>query len=349
VQPGSLERQPRWTTWRWVAGYGLTYVPYVILTTALKDGLLPHQGAPISGLAQLPITAVAWAAFASLWVAALGWLRWLPKRRIGGVTLRFPSLASIVSGVATSLIMISTLLVYTARGSSPMIAGIVTRASVLMMAPILDLGLRKRIGWHAWTAFGLALASIPLTIGRSSSLALSASFLVPLALYVAAYAVRLATLSRSAKATDPATNWGFFVGEHLSAAASLLVFVGLSFGLGQRVSGVDFRAPFHDLWSAATGWLAAAALASELVGIFGGLVFVSPEENTFCVPANRCASVVASTLAMILLAWWSQAARWPRVEEVLAAMLTLLAIVVLAVGDRAAKRLAGRAAAPGTR
>ncbi|WP_437665576.1 hypothetical protein [Sorangium sp. So ce1182] len=333
MAPTNPVSQPRWRTWRWVAGYGFTYVPYVVLTTALKQGILPSQEAPVSGLVQLPVTAIAWAAFAFVWVTALGWLRWLPQRQIGGLMLRLPSAASIVGGVATSVIMISTLLVYTAQGSSPMIAGVVTRASVLMMAPILDMCLRKHIGWHAWAAFALALASIPLTTRWNAAFALSLSFTIPLALYVSAYAVRLLTLSVSAKAADPAQNWGFFVGEHLSAAASLLVFLGLSLALGPRLSGVDLR-PAFSLELAVTGWLVVAALASELVGIFGGLTFVSPQENTFCVPANRCASVVASTLAMTLLAWWSPAARWPRIEEVMAAVLTLLAIAVLAIRDR---------------
>ena len=42
---------------------------------------------------------------------------------------------------------------------------------------------------------------------------------------------------------------------------------------------------------------------SQGTGIFGGLVFLDPRENAFCVPVNRVSSVLGVLVASLVLAW----------------------------------------------
>jgi hypothetical protein len=100
--------------------------------------------------------------------------------------------------------------------------------------------------------------------------------------------------SKSAKTADSATNWAFFVGEYASTASAFLLYGAVSSAFspnrwaifaGHAATGT---APF------AIAWLLATGVFSALIGLFSGLLFVSPEGNAFCALASRCAGVAGS-------------------------------------------------------
>ena len=76
--------------------------------------------------------------------------------------------------------------------------------------------------------------------------------------------------------------------------------------------------------------IALLGLLSQGTGVFGALVLLSPQENTYCVPVNRASSVLAGVFATLALAWLS-GQRAPALSEWVGALLILMAIVVLSV------------------
>jgi hypothetical protein len=284
-------------------------------------------------MAQLPVLSLAWCALSLVWVKRFGWLDRLATREVFGRSIRLPSTASVVSGTATAVVTASILLALTAKGGSILTAIVLARSLVLLVGPVVDLSFGRRLGAHVVLAGALALAAVLLTTGGRAP---SASFVIPLAVYLVAYAVRLAVLSRRAKTRDPSVNWSFFVGEHVSTACffALLALV----LLGARCLGG------HAPWStsvtisglARVGWLLLLGMAAELVGLFSGLLYVSPQGNTFCVLASRCAGVLGSAAAGLLLSWCSRE-RWMSKQEAIGVALTIAAMTVLAWGDRRAQ------------
>jgi hypothetical protein len=328
----------RWPTWLWAAGYASAYAPWMVLVTALAEGLLPGQGEPIAGSAQLPFASFAWGCSALVWTVRFGWLQRLPLRRVLGRQLRLPSAGSVLSGAAMAAIVLSLSLAVAVRGSSPLSTVFVARASVLVLAVLVDLWFGKRIGRLVGVGLVLALASILLGTLRDARCVLSKSVTYPLAVYFAAYGIRLVSASKSAKTADSAANWAFFVGEYTSAASAFLLYGAVSIAFsangwailaGHAATGT---APF------AIAWLLATGVFSALIGLFSGLLFVSPEGNAVCALASRCAGVVGSVGAALVLAACSHAAPRPSPKELTGIALTLGAVACLFAATRAGRR-----------
>ncbi|HZU84120.1 MAG TPA: hypothetical protein VE987_14425, partial [Polyangiaceae bacterium] len=233
------------------------------------------------------------------------------------------------SGAATSVVAISILLAFTAKGSSVVTAAIVARASVLFIAASIDVLFGKRIGVHVLLGCLLALASILLSTRYNGRFALSTATAVPLAVYMVAYTVRLAAVSRKAKSPEAHKNWSFFVGEHVATAVFLVLF-----GFLTSATMDGGAAGAAHVQRAAAGWLALLGFSAALVSVFSGLIYVAPQNNTFCVLASRCAGVVGSTAAGLILGLCSRGARGPSTEELAAVVLTLAATALLAAGER---------------
>lgn len=327
----------RWPTWLWVAGYASAYAPWMVLVTALAEGILPGQGGPIAGSAQLPLASLAWGCSALLGTLHFRWIERLPLRRVLGRQLRLPSAGSVVSGAAMAAIVLSLSLAVAVRGSSPLSTVFVARSSVLVLAVLVDLCFGKPIGRLVGVGFVLALAAIVLGTLRDARFALSTSVTTPLAVYVAAYGIRLVSASKSAKTTDSGANWAFFVGEYASTASAFLLYGAVSIAVsanGWAIAGhaATGTAPF------AVAWLLATGVCSALIGLFSGLLFVSPEGNTFCALASRCAGVVGSAVAALVLAACAHAAPPLSVKELTGIALTVGAIACLFAANRAARR-----------
>jgi hypothetical protein len=340
---GPVDR--RWPTWLWAVGYASAYAPWMLLVAALTDGLLPGQGGSIAGPAQLPISSLAWAFSAMVWTVGLGWLRRLPVRRLLGRRVRVPSAASVLSGLATSVSVVSLSLAVAVRGSSPLSTVFVARASVLALAVLVDVRFGKRIGPLVGAGLILALASILLGTLWKADFAFSMSVTVPLVAYVLTHGIRLVAASIGAKTTDAAANWAFVVGEHMSAALLFVLYGGVSV-----IVSANARAMLVGLSAASTAplavvWVFLAGVFSALVGLFNGLLFVSPESNAFCALTSRCAGVAGTTVATVALAACASAAHAPSPAELVGVAFTLGAIGCLFAADRSARRAATAARA----
>jgi hypothetical protein len=79
---------------------------------------------------------------------------------------------------------------------------------------------------------------------------------------------------------------------------------------------------------------------SQGTGVFGALLLLSPQENSWCVPVNRASSVLAGVLATTALALFA-GRPWPAVSEWVGAGFILLAIAALSVPPLLQRRRSG--------
>jgi hypothetical protein len=104
--------------------------------------------------------------------------------------------------------------------------------------------------------------------------------------------------------------------------------------LGLGPQGGELAFGFVRVWS--SNQLGPILLLSALlvvVSVFSLRILLDPRENTFCVPIERSASVLAGTAAAYILAAMSFGTA-PTAAELIGAILLTAAIGVLAIGPR---------------
>jgi protein-tyrosine-phosphatase len=123
-----------------------------------------------------------------------------------------------------------------------------------------------------------------------------------IALYLSGYIFRLQFMTRIAKSTSRETNYRFFIEEMLVAMLAIMILpvifpiIGYGNGIADLVNG----------WAifARPNVLLPALLIGGLYGclyLFGTRIYLNRRENTFCIPINRCASLLAGVAASFLL------------------------------------------------
>lgn len=301
---------PHRIVWLFGLGYFAAYAPYVASVKSLTTG-----GAP--GMFLLPGIIAGTALTLALLIALLGWHRYL-----GG---RF-SPAVIASGMATAVIIATTTIAYSFNGISIVLALLLMRGGVLVVAPIVDTLGGRRVRWFSRAALLLSLAAIAVALADVQSYAITSAALLNLGLYLAAYCVRLPMMTRSAKVEDVRVTRRYLVEEIIVALITLLA-VPLLFAivqprsaLGQGVIGI---------------WTSAQLLPSLAIGALyavlfmaGTLIYLDRRENTFCVPLNRGASLLSGVAAAYALAAFAHG-RPPAPAELTAAGLIISALVLL--------------------
>ncbi len=326
-----IDQQPegsRHGIWGLAFGYFACYVPYSFLTKVLSDGALAGlAGQGLPGVSLLPVSVAASAAAMLLFITAMGWWRFASRRRLAGRSLPCPTRWTFLSGLCTALIIATTTLAYTFEGISIVFAMLLMRGGLLIMAPVVDALSRRRVRWYSWAALACAMAALLIGLVDTASYALSAVAMVDIAVYLAAYFLRLRFMSRLAKSADPAANRRYFVEEQMTAAPALLLLLGLAALAGDAAAQTAaVRDGFTAYWSAPFLWaIIALGVLSQGTGVFGSLIFLDRRENSFCVPVNRSSSVLAGILA----SWW--VATIPGQTPPSASQLAGAAIIVVAI------------------
>lgn len=330
--------------WVSAALYFAFYVPYSSLTKAVSSG--SWSGAPVAGTALLPLSTLAGVVVMVAFLLVTGWWRHAHRAELGGLSLPAPTWVTFVSGLCTAAILTTTTLAYTFEGVSIVLMMLLMRGGVLVIAPIVDLLTGRRPQAESWVGLALCLAALFAAFSGDDDYQLSAAALLNLGIYLTSYFVRFQFMSRFAKTRDRAATLRYFVEEQLVVAPATLLVVGLAAALGGGWSvAADLRA----------GMALPAALAlptltlgvcSQLVGIFGTLVFLDPRENSFSTPVNRAASVLAGVAAAWVLTVWAGGSP-PKPGELWGAALIVVAIGALAGGPLLRRHAAGAAAKPG--
>lgn len=320
----------------WYAfGYFAAYSPYSALTKALSSGLIGDRR--VSGLALLPLTTMASAIAMIAVLSALGWWRFATHTQAFGRAIPRPGPWTALSGLATAAIIVTTTLAYTFEGVSIPLVMLLMRGGVLLIAPVVDMLSKRKVRWFSYVA--LALSGLALIDAFFAGGAGSLPFwcAIDIAVYLAAYFVRLRFMSRLAKSDDNDAQRRYFVEEQMVAAPVAVLSLVLLALVGQGSAMQSIRSGFTGLWSSSTlPFVILVGVLSQATGVFGGLVLLDARENTFCVPLNRASSILAGVLAGLALVTLGQ--RAPSASELFGAAMLVAAIVLLWVGPVIDKR-----------
>ena len=208
--------------WALGLGYYLSYTPYSGLTKALSGGLL--TGAPVAGPVLLPISAIATVIGMFGFITAKGWWKYAGRREFFGVQVPFPRKLTFLSGVCLATIMGTTTLAFTFGGLSIVLVLVLLRGGTLVIAPIVDRIVGRRVRWFSWTAMFVSLAAVLTALSDASTYTLTLAAAIDVAAYLAAYFFKLQFMSRLAKSDERTATLRYFVEEQM-VASPLLVMV----------------------------------------------------------------------------------------------------------------------------
>ena len=319
----------------WLAfWYFATYVPYAVLVRWLASVPYPTLGRPLTGLEILPATTILSGLFTLLYAWTSGWWRSAHRSRLLGICIVHPTRWTLLSGVGTAMLLFTVPLSFTFQGVSIPFMQLLMRGDVLVIAPLVDLLAGRRVHWYSWIALALVAAGLILTIGARGGLHLPPLALVTVALYTGGYFVRLAVMTKIGKTGDPNTTKGYFVEEKLVAIPVAVLTLALLSALGLGAQGNQLSFGFVAVWTSnQLPTIFALSLLLVLISVFSILILMDARENTFCVPIERSASILAGTAAAYVLGEMS-IGKPPTPAELAGAALLIAAITLLSLGPR---------------
>lgn len=324
-----MGRIGNYSIWFFAFGYFASYVPYSALTKAVSSGQI--GGTPISGIELLPVSAVASLVGMFLFITAMRWWKYASSVTLGSLRLPCPSRYTFLSGVCTAGVIATTTLAYTFDGVSIVFMMLLMRGGVLILAPIVDAITGRQVRW--FSTVGLVLSINALLVAfledKDAGFGLTLAALANVALYLGAYFVRLRFMTRLAKSDDPALRTRYFVEEQMVATPTLVLLLAIGALVGQGSLLGDLRAGFTTFFDRPVvleGIL--IGVFSQGTGIFGGLVLLDKRENSYSVPVNRCASVLAGIAASYAIMIWL-GGPGPSAHELMGAFLIVQAILFL--------------------
>ncbi len=315
--------------WGLAFGYFILYLPYCALIKAITTGLLPGWQGPVSGFELLPATVIATAVVVPVIITAMGWWKYAGRREILGLSIPFPSRWTFLSGLCFAVIIGTTTLAYTFNGVSILLALLMLRGGVLILAPIVDGLFKREVRWFSWTALALSFAALAVALTDVQSYQMTVIAVLNTAAYLTGYMLRLPCMTWLAKSEDKKATYRYFVEEQMVAMPVLVMVPAIFALIGQGEIMGDLRRGFT------------TSLDSELIGpallvgvlyaglcVFGTLIYLDRRENTFCIPLNRCMSLLSGVSASYALAFLFQQAP-PSHAQLLGAGLILTAILFL--------------------
>ncbi len=298
--------KPDRTIWLLAAGYFAAYAPY--------SALIKLTSERVTGLELLPGTIYGIVLAALIYTFALGWWKHagVPRRTI------------VVSGIGTAAIIGTTTIAYTFHGISIVFALLLMRGGVLILAPMVDLAFGRRVRWFSWTALALTFVALGIAFVNLDAKAFTTAAAINLGAYLSGYVLRLPAMTRVAKIADRDVTRAFFVRELMVALTVLAAVPAVYAIVLNGRAAEELRRGF------ALALPPAVLAASLMIGVlyaslyfFGTLIYLDRRENTFCIPLNRGASMlagVAVSFAMLTP---------PPASQLVAASLILFALVLL--------------------
>lgn len=329
-----------YSIWGFAFGYFACYVPYSFMTKVMSKGLLPSlDGTGLAGFSILPVTALATTLAMIVTISILGWWKYASHSKIFGFNLPHPTKWTFLSGVCTSLIIGTTTLAYTFEGLSIVFAMVLMRGGVLIIGPIVDKITKRKVRWFAYAGMSFALFALLVSLFDTSGYQVPLLAGIVIATYLASYFIRFQFMSRLAKSEDANANKRYFVEEQMTATPMFVIMLVLLaiFNTGEITESVRMGFTFH--WGQPYIWaLIMIGVLSQGTGVFGTLVFLDKNENTYCIPVNRSSSIIAGVLASYLLTLLGVPA--PATSRMIGAGLIVFAILFLTIPPAISKRRA---------
>ncbi|GAB2859966.1 hypothetical protein GCM10027074_28860 [Streptomyces deserti] len=285
----------------WLAlGYFLAYIPYAMLVKAVSSGVSPLAAEPVDGLVLLPAAALGQLAVMPFFLLASGWWRHARQREIPGVgRVRTPGGETLLAGFCTALIIGTTTLNFTFAGVSILLVLLLMRGGVLVLSPLIDAARKRKVSGSAWAGLTFSLLAVSVALGDVGSYHLTLATVASVLVYLAGYVGRFEIMSRAAKTGMWETDRRYFVEEHAAAPVFLVGMLAFAALAGQP----ELRTGFTTFLGTPTAWAAAGiGVAYEVLFVLGTLIYLDRREYTWCVPANRCASLLSGLVASYALA-----------------------------------------------
>lgn len=318
--------------WLFAFGYFAAYVPYSALTKAVSSGALSKlDGTPIPG-AQL----LAWSTLASLcgmfaFITGMGWWRHAGRRQILGRSMPCPNRWTFASGLCTAAIILTTTLAYTIPGASIVFMMLLMRGGVLVLAPIVDALSGRHVRWFSAAGLLLSLGALVVAYVEDMGFGLTLLATIDVSIYLTSYFIRLRFMSRLAKSSDRRDSLRYFVEEQMTATPVVVVLLATLALINQGEFMHNVRAGYTVVFELNIFTeILLIGLFSQGTGIFGGLVLLGAQENTYCVPVNRASSILAGVVASFSLAVIFDRPA-PSAHDLLGASLIVAAILVLSI------------------
>ena len=307
-------------------GYYLSYTPYSGLTKSLSSGLLPGMQGPIRGTVLLPISAVATAAGMFLFITLMGWWKYVGRREFFGRSIPFPRRVTFLSGLCLATIMGTTTLAFTFGGLSIVLVLVLLRGGILIVAPLVDAIVGRRVRWFSWAAMIISLAAVLVVLGDAANYKLSIAAAINVVAYLIAYFFKLQFMTRLGKSDERAETLRYFVEEQLVASPFFVLVLVVMALIGTGNVMLDFR-------EGLTTFLASTdALFAALVGLCYAslcvcttLIFLDRRENTFCVPIHCGTSMLSGfTASYALMFLFNEKA--PSIAQIISSGLIIVAL-----------------------
>src|ERR1041385_4786179 len=185
--------------WSLGFGYFLFYAPYSGLTKALSKGLLSGTRGPVSGTILLPASVIAVTAGMLCFITVMDWWKYAGRRELLGFSIPFPRRLTFLSGICMATIMGTTTLVFSLEGVSIVLVLVLLRGGVLIIAPLVDRIVGRRVRWFSWTAMLTSLAAVLLVLADAANYKLTIAAIITVAAYLTAYFVKFQLMSTLAK------------------------------------------------------------------------------------------------------------------------------------------------------
>ncbi len=317
--------------------YFLAYLPNIIVVKLVTS--IDHQalGRPLTGLETLPSTLLMNLVLTYLFIWLSGWHRDAKHSQIGKVRFPFPTRYTFLSGLGTALVLFTVPLSYTFEGVSIPYIQLLMRGDILIIAPLVDFAFGRRVRWWSWTALVMVVASLWFVLNARGELGLPPLAIATIVLYTIGYFMRLAVMTRISKSGDQSSVRRYFVEEKIIALPMSIVALALLSlsGIGDQSDAL--KNGFLLVWTdPVIVHLIVAAVTLTVVSVFAAIILLDARENTYCVPLERSASLLAGIAAAWILAlgWGLEK---PTGSEMFGAGILILAIVLLSLAPRFSK------------
>lgn len=314
------------------------YLPYVVLTRMLATTPDPALGRPLTGLEILPAMMLTGGLATYAFMLFAGWARGVNKVAIAGLRIPFATKWTFWSGVFTALILVTVPLSYTFENVSIPFMQLLMRGDLLVIAPLVDAVSGRRVRWWSWTALVLVGAAMLVNFQARGGLGLPPLAIATIILYTFGYFGRLYIMSKVSKNDDAEQLKRFFSEEKIVAFPVALIAMGSIALLSDTKQAAELAWGFSGIWG--NPQLVYIAVCGAMVcatGVVSAIILLDGRENSFCVPLERSASILAGIGGSILLAVWF-GGKMPSNAEFFGAAVLIVALIVLSVAPRAAMR-----------
>ncbi|MEM7491971.1 MAG: hypothetical protein AAF296_01230 [Pseudomonadota bacterium] len=296
--------------WRPALHYGLAYTLFALGTRATREGAFRTPEIFIAGFALGAFCALHW----GLWNAR----RRRSKRH--GPKIEWKR-ANIISGFAAVAIVGATVMAFLFQDVSILLALLLMRLGVLMLAPLIDHFSGRLPSQSA--LIGSAVCGLGCLYGGLTNTFSALSWPVAgvLSVYLIGYAIRLSLMTKYAKTPVRSARGDWFIIEVQITALAMLA-IGAVVAIANLSSNLILR-EWQTLFAALV-----CGLAYGYAFIHGTLIYLDWRENLRAVTINRSASLLAGVAAS-LVGWAALGMDMPPAREWTLAGFMMLALFIM--------------------